>query len=151
MDIHQATIEHTRHVATLVECLLLELEPEATNEIQAMDLLSITKTLISQNKIQAFLAMDSADKPIGVITLHECAAIYAGGIFGEISEFYVVPEHRVSGIGKGLMNAAVTYGGQQGWKRIEVGIPEPKLFQHTHTFYVNRGFIKTGLRLRLLL
>ena len=39
----------------------------------------------------ALLAKTSAGEAVGVITLNECAAIYAGGRFGEIPELYVEP------------------------------------------------------------
>ncbi len=47
---------------------------------------------------------------IGVITLHECAAIYAGGIFGEISELYVKPEFSSLKVGELLLASAIEYG-----------------------------------------
>ena len=80
-------------VATQVIKLLLELEPEASQEIKSMNLPEITRKLLSDGKIYAFLAKTN-NQAVGVLTLHECAALYAGGVFGEISELYVDPAHR---------------------------------------------------------
>ena len=49
-------------------------------------------------------------RDVGVVTLNECAAIYSGGRFGEISELYVVPDYRSKGVGAMLMEAAVALG-----------------------------------------
>jgi len=44
---------------------------------------------------------------IGVIAFYECFAIYAGGVFGEISEFHVPIDYRSRGISYRLLNAAL--------------------------------------------
>ncbi len=41
-----------------------------------------------------------------MINLNECSAIYAGGKFGEITEFYVKPEFRSQDIGASLISRA---------------------------------------------
>jgi GNAT superfamily N-acetyltransferase len=58
---------------------------------------------------------------------NECAAIYAGGTFGEISELYVDSSQRSSGVGAKLIDAAKQFGIQKGWPEIEVGaLPQPE-------------------------
>lgn len=48
--------------------------------------------------------------------LNECTAIYAGGKFDEISEFYVAPRHRSAGVGALLVDAAADFGrNRAGW------------------------------------
>lgn len=137
-------------VSALVTQLLLELEPAAVNEIRPMELGKTTQELLASSKIWAFIATVD-EEPIGVITLHECAAIYAGGVFGEISELYVKPEHRSLKVGQLLLNAALEAGKGKGWKRLEVGSPPPDESPRTIEFYEKQGFKCTGSRLRCLI
>ncbi|MCW8833231.1 MAG: GNAT family N-acetyltransferase [Colwellia sp.] len=137
-------------VANLVKALLIELDPSAKEEIESSDLESIAKHLLDSSKIWAFLAR-SNNENVGVITLHECASIYAGGVFGEISELYVKPEFRSSNIGELLLNAAIEKGKERNWKRIEVGSPPPNKNPRTIKFYEDKGFEYTGARLRRLI
>ncbi len=146
----EACEKHFQQVADLVTELLIELEPCAAEKWHNMRLDQLTLSLLKSSKISAFLAMHE-DTTIGVITLHECAAIYAGGVFGEISELYVKPEYRSSRIGDLLLNAAIDKGRELGWKRLEVGSPPANESPRTIQFYENRGFECTGARLRCLI
>ncbi|MEH6578611.1 MAG: GNAT family N-acetyltransferase [Amphritea sp.] len=137
-------------VARQVIKLLLELEPEASQEIEAMDLPEITRQLLGDGKIYAFLAKTN-NQAIGVLTLHECAALYAGGVFGEISELYVDPVHRSQNVGKLLIEAALVKARQQGWMRLEVGAPPVDGWCRTLEFYESNEFKATGTRLRRLM
>jgi len=139
-----------KDVSDLVKELLIELEPGGAEKLENMKLDEVTKKLLSSSKIFAFLAKHN-DENIGVITLHECAAIYAGGIFGEISELYVRPEYRSSKIGELLLESAFEKGRMLGWKRLEVGSPPVNKSPRTIQFYEGKGFKITGSRLRYLL
>ncbi len=88
---------------------------------------------------------------MGVITLHECAAIYAGGVFGEISELYVTPAFRSQGVAAALLLEAQAEGVARGWKRLEVGAPTQPKWHRTLAFYETQGFLETGPRLRRLI
>jgi len=85
IEIVKVTKEQSKDVAKLIEKLLIELGPSAEEDIKSTALHDITKDLLTTSKIWAFLAKKN-NINIGLITLHECAAIYAGGVFGEISE-----------------------------------------------------------------
>jgi len=142
--------DNFKDVAELVKNLLIELEPSAEGGIESTDLESIAQKLLNSSKIWAFLAKYDNEN-VGVITLHECAAIYAGGVFGEISELYVKPEFRSSNIGELLLNSAIEKGNERGWKRLEVGSPPSNESPRTINFYENKGFECTGSRLRRLI
>ena len=86
---------------------------------------------------------------MGVITLNECASIYASGRFGDISEFYVRPRFRGLAVGKRLLEAAVQFARQRGWSRLEVGAPEVPKWQRSVTFYRQAGFSEVGPLLKL--
>ena len=90
-------------------------------------------------------------QPIGALMLSPCAAIYAGGAFGEISELYVTPAHRSSGVARALIAAACAEGRLRGWKRLEVGAPAQPAWARSLAFYRREGFAEIGPRLRLLL
>jgi GNAT superfamily N-acetyltransferase len=139
-----------KDVSDLVKELLIELAPHTAEDLEQMKLDEIAKTLLSSSKIFAFLAKHN-DENIGVITLHECAAIYAGGIFGEISELYVKPEYRSLKVGERLLESAFEKGRALGWKRIEVGSPASNKSPRTIQFYEGKGFKNTGSRLQCLL
>ena len=141
---------HAKDVSELVKELLIELDPSAAEKLENMRLDEITQSLLSSSKIIAFLARDN-NTSIGVITLHECAAIYAGGVFGEISELYVKPEYRSSQIGELLLKSAFEKGRILGWNRIEVGTPPANKSPRTIKFYEGKGFKCLGSRLRCVL
>lgn len=150
INIGLAGINDSAEVADLVEQLLMELEPAAAEEIQAMEITAVAAQLMADQQIHALLAYDN-NQAIGVLTLHACAAIYAGGEFGEISEFYVDPGYRSKGVGVSLLDAAKTQAEQRGWRRLEVGAPPSNASPRTLAFYQANGFKPTGERLRLLI
>lgn len=147
IDIIEASESEFRQVALLVRSLLLELDPNESENIEKMSLDSICKELFITAKIWAFLAK-SEGQYIGIITLHECASIYAGGVFGEISEFYVLPEFRSHKVGELLLHAAINKGKKLEWKRLEVGTPLPEQNPKSIQFYLKRSFQITGTRLK---
>lgn len=138
------------HVADLIQSLLIELEPHSTQDVLAMNIPLITEDLLKKQKIFAFLALNEGES-IGVITFHECAAIYAGGIFGEISELYVKPTFRSCQVGELLVNSEIEQSSANGWKRLEVCSPPPTEFKRTIHFYEKNGFKNTGARLRKII
>lgn len=76
--------------------------------------------------------------------LNECAAIYVGGRFGEISELYVVPDARSENVGALLTDAAAAFGRERNWPFIEVGAPSVPAWQRTVDFYLKHGFEEIG-------
>jgi GNAT superfamily N-acetyltransferase len=150
IEIIEVTSANHQDVANLITDLLIELSPSAKQEIQNSPIQSIAYELLNTSKIWAFLAKKD-HKYIGVITLHECAAIYAGGIFGEISELYVKPEYRSLKIGEMLIKQAIVKGQELHWQRLEVGSPPADDSPRTINFYQRNGFKCTGSRLRKLI
>ncbi|WP_419177305.1 GNAT family N-acetyltransferase [Ruegeria halocynthiae] len=86
-----------------------------------------------------------------MIMLNECAAIYAGGVFGEISELYVLPKLRSRGTAGALIQEAVDLGCSRKWNRLEVGAPNQPEWKRTFDFYIRSGFDEVGPRLRKIL
>jgi GNAT superfamily N-acetyltransferase len=53
--------------------------------------------------------------------ISESASIYAAGLFGVITELYVVPEKRSAGIAKLLIDATVALGRERWLFRVDTG------------------------------
>lgn len=148
MEIITAGITDSRLVAGFVAELLKELS--GGEHYDPDDLLELTADLLAREEVVGLLAFDG-DKPLGLIMLNQCAAIYAGGLFGEITELFVVPDQRSNGVAQKLLLAARDLGRARGWKRLEVGAPNQPEWQRSLQFYQREGFLVTGPRLRQLL
>ena len=105
--------------------------------------------LLTDGLVTGVIAYDRG-RPVGVLMLNECAAIYAGGRFGEITELYVAPEYRSRGIAPRLIEEAKIIASERGWVRLEVGAPDQPAWSRTLAFYLREGFENVGPRLRLL-
>ena len=73
--------------------------------------------VLAMESVTAILACDGPS-PCGVILLNECAAIYAGGVFGEITELFIDPSYRSMGIAPKLLLAAGDVASSCGWSRL---------------------------------
>jgi len=95
-----------------------------------------------------FAAFDE-DRVVGIITLSENFAIYTDGNHGTINELYVAPEYRSRGVGKMLLDKAVSLAKERDWQRIEVTAPFGEKWAGTIAFYLREGFTEAGPKLRL--
>ncbi|WP_164661739.1 GNAT family N-acetyltransferase [Tropicibacter sp. Alg240-R139] len=145
--VREARPDETPVVARLVAKLLSELDGASVDPISVA--LS-AEAVLGLPAVTAFLAV-AGDEAVGVLVLNECAAIYAGGLFGEISELYVDPDWRSTGVASLLVQAARTLGQERGWKRLEVGAPPQPDWARTLGFYQREGFEEVGPRLRRIL
>ena len=146
----QVGAEAFERVGRLTYELLAELYPELGYERD--DFVESARTLLKGSYgVWSFLATTRDDRDVGVVTLNECAAIYAGGRFGEISELYVVPDSRSKNVGALLTEAAAAFGRKREWPFIEVGAPSVPVWQRTVDFYLKCGFEEIGPRLQLTL
>ncbi|MEP4035916.1 GNAT family N-acetyltransferase [Pseudophaeobacter sp.] len=148
MEVITAETADCRLVAGFVAALLEELS--GGERYDPDDLLEVTADLLAGEEVVGLLAYEG-DQPLGLIMLNQCAAIYAGGLFGEITELYVVPDQRSNGVAQKLLLAARDLGRARGWKRLEVGAPNQPQWQRSLQFYQREGFLVTGPRLRQLL
>ena len=112
--VRQATPEDAATVATMVFELLLELVPSYAGTLTVDELMPVAAGLLGGDDVWAYLAETRDGRVIGVLTLNECAAIYARGRFGEISELYVRPDHRSAGVAAKLTDAAAAFGRARG-------------------------------------
>ena len=97
---------------------------------------------------------DSPTSPADFISRAQLALAhptYAGGVFGEITEFYVRPQFRSRQYGEQLLAHAKAIAHSNNWREIEVGAPAFPRWSRTIAFYKNNGFKEIGPRLSLVL
>jgi GNAT superfamily N-acetyltransferase len=146
--IRGVTSDDVEVISDLVGRLLEELIGGNTSD--PMTLQRITQEVLGIETVTGLLAFEG-QSPVGLIMLNECAAIYASGRFGEISELYVAPEHRSKGVAAQLVAEATVLGQRRDWKRLEVGAPTQPEWVRTVKFYLGIGFDEVGPRLRKLI
>jgi GNAT superfamily N-acetyltransferase len=148
ISIRLATTRDAAKVARCVHSLLGELAPDHPANPAILE--ARAERILAMPTVHGFLAEDEKG-PAGLAMLNDCAAIYAGGSFGEITELWVDPLRRSQGIAAALVAAIRSFGEGRGWQRIEVGAPEQPVWARTVEFYKREGFSEVGPRLRLLL
>lgn len=133
-------------VASMVKALLEEImAATGSNHFKANEeeLRARCRDFLCQGHYTAWLAW-AGNAAAGVLTLTEARALYAGGAFGVIPEFYVAPGYRSKGIGAALLAAAREHGKARGWTRLEVTTPPLPEFDRALRFYQANGFEVTG-------
>ena len=146
MKITRASEADLPEVFEAIESLLSEL-CNTPYQIAPTELLPLTVEKLQSDEYIVFIARDS-DELVGMVTLSRSFAVYAGGYFGIIHEFYVAPKHRSKRLGMQLMNHVKQFSKDKGWKRLEVGAPDQPNWKRTKDFYVREGFCEIGPRLR---
>jgi GNAT superfamily N-acetyltransferase len=156
LNIYRATRDQSESIAILVGELLHEIMERIGIVAFNFNLEETTQRLqdfIVNEKNFVFAAKDkSTDELIGFVTVYEGYALYAEGAFGTMAELYVRPTYRSRGIGKMLIQAVKNFGGERGWKRLEVTTPPLPQFDATLSFYEREGFeISGGRKLKAVL
>lgn len=149
ITVKRAKVDDAVRVGTLVYQLLDELLPEKYGGQNPERFVESARELISSESIYAFLAETELGITIGVVTLVECASIYARGRFGKIPELYVDSVYRSDGVGTKLIDAAREFSRTLGWSHLEVGAPPLPRWQRTLDFYTSYGFRIVGPRLSI--
>lgn len=134
---------HTQAVAYLLGALFAEVEHSPDEE----QIAGIFAAIDADDRHSTLLALDDDGDAVGVITITESLALYAGGYIGVINELYVVPEFRSEGVGKILLDAAKELATDRGWKRLEVTTPGDDFAKTLH-FYEREGFFRIGPRFK---
>lgn len=140
-----------KHAAT-VAALVFDLTSEVSARTQArqfeLELATLTRQcrdFLERGIYQAWLVYHG-EQAVGVATLAETFALYAGGKVGVVQEFYVVPQHRGTGIGAGLMERVFSLGEKRGWACVELCTPPLPEFEGALRFYQRHGFQAVGGR-----
>jgi GNAT superfamily N-acetyltransferase len=149
IHIRQATTRDSHIVFKLIFSLLKELFPEDPLYTEE-NLKAATEKMLTHPNYWVLIAY-ADEKPVGVVGLNECAAIYAVGSFGEITELYVLSEYRGVNVGAQLIEAAIAFGKSKKWSMMEVGAPDQPKWERTLNFYLKTGFHVVGPRLYKML
>lgn len=147
MEIRRADQSDVETIAALALALLDELSGPEPGGYAAEDLAELATTLMRSGDLAVLLA-DQGGEPIGLLVLNGCTSLYAGH-FGEITELYVKPSFRSSGVGEALLEAACEFARDKSWSRLEVGTPEQPAWVRTLAFYKRNRFVETGVRLKM--
>lgn len=147
--IRRATVSDAVDLAVMVGELLTEIMTATGIQAFSFDLHATAgrcADFIARETYFAFMAQDGDGLPAGFIALSESHALYAGGVFGTIPEFYVRPHCRSQGLGQQLVSQAKAFAAWRGWSRLEVTTPPLPQFDRSLAFYEREGFCITGGR-----
>lgn len=140
-----------KHAAT-VASLVFDLTNEIIERTQAqhfdLELATLTRQcrdFLERGIYQAWLVY-RGEQAVGVATLAETFALYAGGKVGVMQEFYIAPDCRSEGIGANLMERVFSLGEKRGWTCVELCTPPLPEFEGALRFYQQQGFQAVGGR-----
>ena len=117
-------------ILELIEELLMELEDERVDipwvnreKVHAdirrnLDTEAGTKS--GRGQLLAILAKDPSGVAVGVLTLVQSFALYAGGEYGVIDEMYVRPEYRGQDVERQLLDEAVAIATRRKWFHLDI-------------------------------
>ena len=153
VTIRSAGREDAPVVAEMVHRLLGEIDTPRYSVAQYAE---TVRDLISANGsfhvLLAFSTPDPAERPVGVITISESAALYSCGRYAEIQELFVDPVCRGAGVGKRLLLAARALAEERGWERLQLHVSADRDGGKSFEYYRRKGFepIGTTMRYRLM-
>ncbi len=151
-SIRPAGPEDAAPFCRLISRLLLELNPDYAEYYGEARLAPVVERLLRDEPgYFGFIASDETGQPAGAIALNECAAAYALGRFGEITELYVEPAHRSARLGQRMLDHAKAFAATRGWTVLEVSAPEQPRWRRSLDFYLRGGFAEVGPRLYLVI
>jgi GNAT superfamily N-acetyltransferase len=133
----------------IVSKLLGDLFEEVGHSPTASEIADIFLQIDSADFPSTLLALDDDQDVVGVLTIVETLALYAGGRIGVVNELYVVPAYRSEGVGKMLLDEAKALAEERGWVRLEVTTPGED-YPKTLRFYEREGFMAIGPRYKYL-
>lgn len=132
------------HTAIVAE-MLANLFEDVGHTLTASEIADIFIEMDEDAAHSTLLALNDDGDAVGVLTIVESLALYAGGRIGVINELYVVPPYRSEGVGKMLLDAAKNLASERGWQRLEVTTPGEQ-YAKTLRFYEREGFMPIGPR-----
>lgn len=132
------------HTAIVAE-MLANLFEDVGHTLTASEIADIFVEMDEDAAHSTLLALNDDGDAVGVLTIVESLALYAGGRIGVINELYVVPPYRSEGVGKMLLDAAKDLASERGWQRLEVTTPGEQ-YAKTLRFYEREGFMPIGPR-----
>ena len=121
----------------IVSELLGKLFEEVGHSSTASEIADIFLQIDSDDFHSTLLALDGDQDVVGVLTIVETLALYAGGRIGIVNELYVVPAYRSEGVGKMLLDEVCGKSKEQGGTCIVLQVNKKNT---ARKFYENNGF-----------
>lgn len=149
MELNKATDQQAGIIVELLTELYAELGEEA-GSIQFLTDTFVTD-LMRSGKTEIYLVNAGKETTVGIVTLTETQALYAGGKYGSLDEMYIRPGFRSAGTGKDIIAKIKTIGRHKKWKRIDVTAPTEERWKRTVAFYEKNGFVFTGSKFKMVL
>lgn len=143
-----ADAQDAETVTNLVQQLLSEISQQIGKDAFKVDAASTTHTVrrwLEQGHYQALLAYDD-EQPVGVATIAQSHALYAGGMIGIIQEFYVAAGLRSGGLGAQMLDRVGELARRRNWFALELCTPPLPEFDRTLSFYQKHDFQAVGGR-----
>ena len=133
--------------------LLKKLYSELGEEKESVKFLNkkLLKRITDSGITEIFLAKTLNFEVVGIMTITESQAIYAGGKYGHLDEMYVKPDFRSKKIGSMMIEVVKEIGKEKKWNRIDVTAPTEERWKRTVTFYEKSGYIFTGPKMKLVI
>lgn len=130
--------------------LLKDLYKELGEESESLKFLTadFVKEMLDSKNTEVYLAYNHNRDVVGIISLTQSQAFYAGGKYGVIDEMYVVPGFRSNNIGSQIIVGLKQIAKLKGWKRLDVTAPTEERWLRTVDFYKRNGFEFTGPKLK---
>lgn len=145
IEILEAKLIDLPYIKQFMKELYVELGEES-DSIAFLDE-ELIKEVLNSGRTIVLKALNEEMEVVGMLSLTETLAIYAGGFYGVIDEMYVKAEFRSEKVGEVLIKHAIELGKGRGWKRIDVTTPTEDN-ERTLNFYKKNGFTFTGLKLK---
>lgn len=138
------------HAIDTITQLLKDLYQELGDERESSNFLTddFVRQMLESKNTQVYLAYNHNRETVGILSLTESQAFYAGGKYGVIDEMYIVPGFRSNNIGSQIISDIKHIAKQKGWKRIDVTAPTEERWIRTVDFYKRNGFEFTGPKLK---
>ena len=154
VTIRRGTSADARILAGMITDLVAEFSgaaPERPNEPDE-GVLACTRRMLNLRGAFWALVAEADGAPIGVLMIHERAALRAGDVYGKLTEMFIAPAWRGRGVGGRIIAEAAALGRERGWTRLEVGRPTTVDTARAHAVFRRNGFSECAEeRLRLFL
>ncbi len=99
--------------------------------------------IISHPEMEIFIAADSFDKPVGLVSLSHRPQLRLGGRIATIDELAVTSGWRRRGVGKGLLQRAIERAKVLSVKRLEIAV-HPSGVELSRSFLSACGLVEAG-------
>ena len=150
IDVEWAQPNDAPDIAVLIAELLEEIMAvigQRSFDVDVRKTTELAHEWLTNRQCRILLARDTAvSASVGLLSLYEGYALYAGGRFGTMPEVYVRPLYRSQGVGARLIREAVALGRERQWTRLEVNTPPLPAFERSLAFYERQGFSPSGGR-----